>query len=120
MAVLNLHHLTGLGLHLDGALEGQASARGGDPHFEGIRVVFLADGLDSADEQATLGIQILGIFNELQLQDFKKALRGQIGQKGAGLVAGRAHLRGSSGPEGSRTPDLTRARGALYQLSYRP
>jgi hypothetical protein len=26
----------------------------------------------------------------------------------------------SRGPEGSRTPDLTRARGALYQLSYWP
>jgi hypothetical protein len=24
------------------------------------------------------------------------------------------------GPEGIRTPDLTRARGALYQLSYWP
>ena len=31
-----------------------------------------------------------------------------------------ARTRESSGPEGSRTPDLTRARGALYQLSYRP
>src|ERR671919_827630 len=29
-------------------------------------------------------------------------------------------LRFCRGPEGSRTPDLTRARGALYQLSYRP
>jgi hypothetical protein len=32
-----------------------------------------------------------------------------------------AHVRqGSRGPERSRTADLTRARGALYQLSYWP
>ena len=38
-------------------------------HFEGVRVVSVADGLDSEDEKATLGIQIRGIFNELQLRD---------------------------------------------------
>jgi len=36
-------------------------------HFAGVRVVSVADGLDSHDEEATLGIQIRGIFNELQL-----------------------------------------------------
>jgi DNA invertase Pin-like site-specific DNA recombinase len=41
-------------------------------HFEGVRVVSVADGLDSEDEEATLGIQIRGIFNELQLQDLRK------------------------------------------------
>ena len=51
-------------------------------HFEGVRVVSVADGLDSDDEEATLGIQIRGIFNELQLRDLKKkTLRGQMGQK---------------------------------------
>lgn len=29
-------------------------------HFEGVRVVSVADGLDSDDEEATLGIQRLG------------------------------------------------------------
>lgn len=48
-------------------------------HFEGVRVVSVADGLDSEDEEATLGIQIRGIFDELQLRDLrKKTLRGQI------------------------------------------
>lgn len=41
-------------------------------HFAGIRVVSVADGLDSNDEESTLGIQIRGIFNELQLRDLKK------------------------------------------------
>jgi hypothetical protein len=51
-------------------------------HFEGVRVVSVADGLDSDDEETTLGIQIRGIFNELQLRDLrKKTLRGQVGQK---------------------------------------
>lgn len=58
-------------------------------HFAGVRVVSVADGLDSHDEEATLGIQIRGIFNELQLRDLKnKTLRGQIGQKRRGFSVG--------------------------------
>jgi len=58
-------------------------------HFAGVRVVSVADGLDSHDEEATLGIQIRGIFNELQLRDLKnKTLRGQIGQKQRGFSVG--------------------------------
>jgi DNA invertase Pin-like site-specific DNA recombinase len=40
--------------------------------FRGVRVVSVADGLDSHDEEATIGIQVRGIFNELQLQDLRK------------------------------------------------
>ena len=58
-------------------------------HFAGVHVVSVADGLDSHDQEATLGIQIRGIFNELQLQDLKKkTLRGQIGQKQRGFSVG--------------------------------
>ncbi|HEX8837627.1 MAG TPA: recombinase family protein [Candidatus Acidoferrum sp.] len=58
-------------------------------HFVGVRMVSVADGLDSHDEEATLGIQIRGIFNELQLRDLKnKTLRGQIGQKQRGFSVG--------------------------------
>ena len=40
----------------------------------------VADGLDTGDEEAKLGIQIRGIFSELQLSDLKKkTLRGQMG-----------------------------------------
>ena len=57
--------------------------------FEGVRVISVADGLDSDDEESTLGIQIRGIFNELQLRDLKKkTLRGQIGQKQRGFIVG--------------------------------
>ena len=59
-------------------------------HFEGIRVVSVADGLDSDDEEATLAIQVRGIFNELQLRDLKKkTLRGQMGQKEAASSSAR-------------------------------
>jgi Resolvase, N terminal domain len=34
-------------------------------HFEGIRMISVADGLDSTDEESTLAIQVRGIFNEL-------------------------------------------------------
>ncbi|MHB8330677.1 MAG: recombinase family protein, partial [Candidatus Dormibacteria bacterium] len=58
-------------------------------HFEGVYVVSVADGLDSNDEEPALGIQIRGIFNELQLRDLrKKTLRGQIGQKQRGFSVG--------------------------------
>ena len=40
-----------------------------DFQFEGVRVISVADGLDSGDEDSTLAIQIRGIYNELQLQD---------------------------------------------------
>ncbi len=57
--------------------------------FHGVRVISVADGLDSEDDDATLGIQIRGVFNELQLRDLrKKTLRGQIGQKRRGYSVG--------------------------------
>jgi len=57
--------------------------------FAGIRVISVADGLDSDDEESTLAIQVRGIFNELQLRDLKKkTLRGQIGQKERGFFVG--------------------------------
>jgi hypothetical protein len=52
-----------------------------------VRVLSVADGLDSEDEEANVGIQVRGIFNELQLTDLrKKTLRGQIGQKQRGFI----------------------------------
>ena len=60
-----------------------------DLSFEGTRVNSVADGLDSNDEEATLGIQIRGISNELQLRDLKKkTIRGLIGQKQRGFSVG--------------------------------
>lgn len=57
--------------------------------YEGVRVVSVADGIDSGNEEAALGIQIRGIFNQLQLEDLKKkTLRGQMGQKERGFFVG--------------------------------
>ena len=57
--------------------------------FVGVRVVSVADGLDTDDQDATVGIQMRGVFNELQLTDLrKKTLRGQIGQKQRGFIVG--------------------------------
>lgn len=57
--------------------------------FNGVEVVSVADGLTTNDEECMLGIQVRGIFNELQLSDLrKKTLRGQIGQKQRGFTVG--------------------------------
>src|SRR5262245_25590457 len=59
--------------------------------FHGVRVVSVADGLNTDDDEATFGIQVRGVFNELQLRDLKKkTLRGQMGQKQRGFIAGEA------------------------------
>jgi DNA invertase Pin-like site-specific DNA recombinase len=65
-------------------------------HFEGVRVISVADGLDSDDEEATLGIQIRGIFNELQLRDLKKKTLRKPGT-GQGPRRDRAAGRGVAG-----------------------
>jgi DNA invertase Pin-like site-specific DNA recombinase len=75
-------------------------------HFEGIRVVSVADGLDSTDEESTLAIQVRGIFNELQLRDLKKkTLRGQIGQKERGFFVGEKTFGYRSVPVGEMRMD---------------
>ncbi len=74
--------------------------------FEGVLVVSAADGLDSNDEEAALGIQIRGIFNERQLRDLrKKTLRGQIGQKQRGFSVGERTYRYRSFPVGEMRID---------------
>ena len=58
-------------------------------HYYGVTVVSVADGLDSENEEAKLGFQIRGIFNEMQINDIrKKTLRGMLGQKSRGFSAG--------------------------------
>jgi site-specific DNA recombinase len=75
-------------------------------HFEGIRLISVADGLDSTGEESTLAIQIRGIFNELQLRDLKKkTLRGQIGQKERGFFVGEKTFGYRSVPVGEMKMD---------------
>ena len=57
--------------------------------YGGIRVISVADGLDSENDEAALGIQMRGMFNEHLLRDLKKkTLRGQLGQKQRGFSCG--------------------------------
>jgi site-specific DNA recombinase len=93
-----------------------------DLHFAGVRVISVADGLDSHDQEATLGIQIRGIFNELQLQDLKKkTLRGQIGQKQRGFSAGEHPYGYRSVPVGATRVDKKgRPRPDGYKFELEP
>jgi site-specific DNA recombinase len=91
-------------------------------HFEGIRVISVADGLDSNDEESTLGIQIRGIFNELQLRDLKqKTLRGQMGQKQRGFSVGERTYGYRSMPVGTIQMDKKgRPRPEGYKMEIEP
>ncbi len=62
-----------------------------DLQYAGVRVVSVADNLDTSDDNALLGIQVRGVFNELLLSDLrKKTLRGQLGQKERNFFVGEA------------------------------
>jgi site-specific DNA recombinase len=91
-------------------------------HFEGIRVISVADGLDSTDEESTLAIQVRGIFNELQLRDLKKkTLRGQIGQKERGFFVGEKTFGYRSVPVGEMRMDKKgRPRPEGYKMEIEP
>ena len=91
-------------------------------HFERIRVISVADGLDSTDEESTLAIQVRGIFNELQLRDLKKkTLRGQIGQKERGFFVGEKTFGYRSVPVGDMRMDKKgRPRPEGYKMEIEP
>jgi DNA invertase Pin-like site-specific DNA recombinase len=91
-------------------------------HFDGIRVISVADGLDSTDEESTLAIQVRGIFNELQLRDHKKkTLRGQIGQKERGFFVGEKTFGYRSVPVGEMKMDKKgRPRPDGYKMEIEP
>ena len=90
--------------------------------FSGVRVVSVADGLDTQDEEATVGIQVRGIFNELQLTDLrKKTLRGQMGQKQRGFIVGEATFGYRSVPVGTvRMDKKGRPRPEGYRMVIDP
>lgn len=94
----------------------------GELRFKGVRIVSVADGLDSEEEEATLGIQIRGIFNELQLQDLrKKTLRGQLGQKERGFFVGERTFGYRSLPVGEMRLDKKgRPRPDGYRMEIEP
>ena len=90
--------------------------------YAGLSVVSVADNLDSSDEESTLGIQIRGIFNELQLRDLKKkTLRGLIGQKQRGFSAGERTFGYASNPAGEIITDKKgRSRPEGYKIEIEP
>ncbi len=90
--------------------------------FIGVRVVSVADGLDTDDEESTVGIQIRGIFNELQLTDLrKKTFRGQLGQKQRGFIVGEATYGFRSVPVGQiRMDKKGRPRPEGYRMTIDP
>ncbi len=47
-------------------------------HFDGVRVISVADGLESDDEDSTLAIQVRGIVNGLRLRHLKTDGMGAI------------------------------------------
>ena len=77
-----------------------------DLAYARVRVVSVADQLDTADDQAVLGIQIRGVFNELLLADLRaKTFRGQLGQKERGFFVGEATFGYRSAPAGAISHD---------------
>lgn len=90
--------------------------------FQGVRIISVADGLDSNDDDATVGIQVRGIFNELQLMDLrKKTLRGQLGQKQRGFSVGERTFGYKSVPVGAMRLDKKgRPRPDGYRMVIEP
>ena len=88
--------------------------------FQDVRVISVADGLDTQDEHSRLGIQLRGIVNEVQLDDLrKKTWRGQKGQKERGYFSGEATFGYSSVPAGEIRLDKhgrPRPEGYLKQI----
>ena len=74
--------------------------------FEGVRVVSVADRVDTADEHSRLLIQVLGMLNEHQLRDLgQKTHRGQSGQKDRGYGVGESTYGYLSKPVGEMRLD---------------
>lgn len=90
--------------------------------FRGVEVLSVADGLNTEDEECMLGIQVRGIFNELQLRDLRnKTLRGQLGQKQRGFSVGERTFGYRSVPVGEMRMDKKgRPRPDGYRMEVNP
>lgn len=88
----------------------------------GVRVLGVADGIDTADEDGWLKIQMLGVINQQYLQDLrKKTTRGQIGQKKRGYTVGEKTFGFQSVPDGeTRLDKHGRPRPQGYKMKIRP
>ena len=93
-----------------------------DLQFHDVRLISVADGVDTVDPHAKLNIQFRGIFNELFLADLKaKTFRGQHGQKLRGFFVGEATFGYRSVPVGAvRYDKAGRARPEGYHMEVDP
>ncbi len=90
--------------------------------YEGVSVISVSDGMDSSDENASLGIQLKAMFNEMHLRDLKqKTLRGQIGQLERGyFVGGRTFGYGSVADGEVRLDKRGKERPEGYKMEIEP
>ena len=93
-----------------------------DFRYLGVRLVAVADHLDTSDEEATFLIQIRGAINQLFIRDLsKKTLRGQLGQKKRGYFVGEKTFGYSSRPHGAvRVDKAGRPRPEGYTMHVEP
>ena len=93
-----------------------------DLEYAGVRLVSVADNLDTADEGATFAIQVRGVFNQMSLSDLRaKTLRGQRGQKDRGFFVGERAYGFRSHPCGDvRVGPGGRARPLGYLMHIHP
>jgi site-specific DNA recombinase len=93
-----------------------------DLDFIGIRLIAIADNIDTNDDAATLAIQFKGIFNEQQLRDLAtKTLRGLRGQKDRGYFVGERTFGYKSVPAGEiRLDKKGRPRPEGYTMEVHP
>ena len=83
-----------------------------DLRYEAVRLISVADHLDTADEESTFCIQLRGAVNELMLSDLrKKTHRGQLGQKERGFFVGESTYGFRSYPHGNVRIDKRAGRG---------
>ena len=70
-------------------------------HFHQVRIISIADGINTDDENSKVGIQLRGLVNELYLDDLrKKTSRGLEGQKLRGFSTGEKVYGYSTHPVG--------------------
>ena len=89
-----------------------------DFEFQDIRVIAVADGVDTDDPRSKLLVQLRGIFNEQYLTDLRdKTMRGLLGQKERGFSLAEGAFGYRSFPVGALRYDKAgRARPEGYKM----
>ena len=90
--------------------------------YEGVRLMSVVDGVDTADPHSRLLIQVLGVVNEHQLETLRhNTLRGQLGQRDRGYSVGESTFGYFSKPVGEMRLDKHgRPRPDGYKMYVQP